>query len=153
MASLLVRCRSCGVHIRAESTRCPFCAARTTPLKSLASISSGAIAFMAGIGCAYGTESPSTCSVFPWETCFDGGGEHHRDAHSRDTATSDQGTDTATDTTLDVDASDGAVTDGAEASSGEPSPDGPADALLSDGSAKDGPSDGVAEASTDVGGP
>lgn len=52
----LIRCDGCGVHVRRESSSCPFCGRAATSLhfrRGLAALA-GAAAFVSGIGCAYG---------------------------------------------------------------------------------------------------
>lgn len=53
---MLTRCENCKVHVFADESRCPFCKGKRRVIgakKSLA-VAAGAIAFMSGIGCAYG---------------------------------------------------------------------------------------------------
>jgi hypothetical protein len=52
MASL-TRCSSCRTHILAGETTCPFCKVKL-PLKGLLVATAGVVAFVSGIGCAYG---------------------------------------------------------------------------------------------------
>ena len=41
---------------------------------------------MAGIGCAYGAESPTPCTVFPWQSCAQDSGVPLIDANRADRA-------------------------------------------------------------------
>jgi hypothetical protein len=51
---VLTRCASCGIHVRPDSPRCPFCGCSERSAKSALALAAGAVTFMAGIGCAYG---------------------------------------------------------------------------------------------------
>jgi hypothetical protein len=51
--SSLTRCSSCHAHIFSGETSCPFCKVRL-PLKGLLVATAGVVAFVSGIGCAYG---------------------------------------------------------------------------------------------------
>lgn len=58
-------CSSCGRHIRAAETRCPFCSVRVSKARHVAGKvilagAAGIAAMTAGLGCAYGLpEEPS----------------------------------------------------------------------------------------------
>jgi hypothetical protein len=80
---ILVRCPSCGIHVRPDSSRCPFCASPERSYKAALALSAGAVTFMAGIGCAYGSVTgPVPCDDACAVCCPpDAGGDAADDHH------------------------------------------------------------------------
>lgn len=55
---MLVRCASCGRHVRDVETACPFCSRPRARGKHLLAGAAGAAAMTIGLGCAYGMPEP-----------------------------------------------------------------------------------------------
>lgn len=104
--------------MRAESLRCPFCAFTERSPKSAVALAAGAVTFMAGIGCAYGSAGqycPPGDTTYPCGPyVFDAGGNfdvHVEDA-TRDTGHEAKAADaTPKEASRDVSSSEGSAMD------------------------------------------
>jgi hypothetical protein len=88
---------------------------------------------MAGIGCAYGSQPPPQCTVFPWQDCLPDSGQ----MPTFDAERADHASDTGAESSIDQVSPDVTTSDGSES-----------DVAPHDGEPEDAPADGSSRDAT-----